>query len=332
MDPLNDVRQISNLAYGFIASKTLFAALNLDLFSRLSPHAKTLTELTDEIGIPQHRLLTLLTACVSLGLISEEHGQYANAPASQAYLVRHAPAYFGDYFRFQVDRQIYPLLSNLDQALQGSAPRSLYGQMNDPKVADDFTRAQHAGSLGPASLLQKAVELSHARRMLDVAGGSGAFAIALCRRHPQLRATILDFPAVIEVAKRFVREAGLEDRVDYIGGNAVTQEWPGPQDVVLMSYLLSGVAGSAIGGLFDQAFHALDAGGLLLIHDFMVDDDRSGPQNAALWFMTFLFDPDAISFTPSELVAQVERAGFVDASVRDLIPGITRLLIARKPL
>lgn len=332
MDPLTDVRQISSLAYGFIASKTLFAALNLDLFSRLSAGAKTLAELTDELGIPPHRLLTLLTATASLGLISETHGRYANAPASQAYLVRDAPAYFGDYFRFQIDRQIYPLLANLDEALQGRATRSLYEQMADPQEADYFSRAQHVGSLGPAAVLQKAVDLSRARRMLDVAGGSGAFTITLCERYPELRVTILDFPAVIEVAKRFVREAGLEQRVDYIAGNAVTQAWPGGQDVVLMSYLLSAVAGSAIGRLCAQAFQALEPGGLLLIHDFMVDDDRSGPRNAALWFMTFVFDPEAISFSPAELVALVESAGFVDTTVRDLIPGITRLLIARKPL
>jgi SAM-dependent methyltransferase len=331
MEPLNDVRQISSIAYGFIASKTLFAALNLDLFGRLSRGPRTLSQLSRETRIPRHRLLTLLTACVSLGLISEQQGRYANAPASQAYLVRDAPAYFGDYFRFQIDRQVYPLLLDLDQALRGCATRTLYGQMADPEEADYFTRAQHAGSLGPAALLDKAVELSRARRMLDVAGGSGAFAITLCRRHPQLRATILDFPAVIEVARRFVREAGLEERIDYVCGNAVTQEWPRSQDVVLMSYLLSGVAGTAMGRLFTRAFQALEPGGLLLVHDFMVDDDRSGPRNAALWFMTFLFDPEAISFTPSELVHLIEDAGFVDANVRDLIPGITRLVIAQKP-
>ena len=50
MDPLTDVRQISHIAYGFIASKTLFAALNLDLFSRLAPHGKTLAELTGALA------------------------------------------------------------------------------------------------------------------------------------------------------------------------------------------------------------------------------------------------------------------------------------------
>lgn len=331
MGPLTDVRQISSIAYGFIASKTLFAALNVDLFSRLSPHAKTLGELAGEIEIPPHRLLTLLTACVSLGLLSLDQGRYANAPAAEAYLVRHARAYFGEYFRFQIDRQIYPLLLDLDQALQGRAARSIYQQISDPEEADYFTKAQHAGSLGPAAVLLKVVDLSPAKRLLDVAGGSGAFTITLCRRHPQLRATILDFPPVIEVARRFVREAGLQDRVDYVSGDAVTQQWPGQQDVVLMSYLLSGVAGSMIDRFFTQAFHALEPGGLLLIHDFMLDDDRTGPRSTALWFMTFLFDPEAISFTTSELLARAEGAGFVDAGVQDIIPGITRLLTARRP-
>lgn len=331
MDPLTDVRQISNIAYGFIASKTLFAALNLDLFGRLSPAPKTTAQLVAEVEVPEHRLVTLLTACCSLGLIVREQDHFRNSPAAETYLVRHAPAYFGDYFRFQIDRQVYPLLLHLDQALLGQSPGPLYQQMMDPEEADYFSRAQHAGSLGPAAVLQKVVDLSGARQLLDVAGGSGAFTITLCRRHPALRATIVDFPAVIEVAKRFVKEAGLAGRVEYQAGNAITTDWPGSQDVVLMSYLLSGVAANAVEPLLAKAIAALEPGGLLLIHDFMVDDDRTGPRNAALWFMTFLFDPNAISFTPSELVAKTAQAGFVDATVRDLIPGITRLLVARKP-
>jgi hypothetical protein len=331
MEVLTDVRQISRIAYGFIASKTLFAALHLDLFGHLSPRGKTLAQLAIEMDLPRHRLLTLLTACTSLGLVVRADGRYVNGPAAEAYLVPHAPAYFGDYFRFQIDRQIYPLLLDLDQALHGCAPRTVYGQLKDPEEAEYFTRAQHTGSLGPAAVLDRAVDLSGACRLLDVAGGSGAFTITLCRRHPGLRGTILDFPTVVDVARGFVREAALDGRVDCVAGNAVTDDWPGPHDVVLMSYLLSGVAGPAIDLVLRRAFHALEPGGLLLVHDFMVDDDRSGPRSAALWFMTLLFDPEAISFTTSELMLRVEAAGFGEPHVRELVPGITRLLTARKP-
>ena len=178
---------------------------------------------------------------------------------------------------------------------------------------------------------QKTVALSHARRMLDVAGGSGAFTITLCQRHPQLRATIVDFPAVIEVAQRFVREAWLQ------GPRRLHQRECAHRAVAPVSRRCSHVVspewrrGQRDEAVVRPGLSRPGTGWPLVIHDFMVDDDRAGPRNAALWFMTFLFDPEAVSFTPSELVALVEGAGFVDATVRDLIPGLTRLLIARKP-
>ena len=113
--------------------------------------------------------------------------------------------------------------------------------MSDPAEAEAFSRAQHAGSLGPALVLDKKIDLSGRRSLLDVAGGSGAFSIALGRRYPELHATILDFPNVVEVANRFIAEAGLEDRIATVGGDAIQSEWPPAQDVILMSYLLSAV-------------------------------------------------------------------------------------------
>ena len=115
MEPIINVRDISSIAYGFMASKVMFASLHLDMYSRLAEQPKTLQQLATETGIASHRLLTLLTACVSLGLLTMENDTYANAPASAIYLVRGAPAYFGDYFRFQIDRQVYPHLEQLDE-------------------------------------------------------------------------------------------------------------------------------------------------------------------------------------------------------------------------
>ena len=330
MPPISDVREISNIAYGFIASKVLFAALNARLFDVLAPKAHGLEALSVETGIAANRLETLLTACTSLGLIEQGPDGYRNAPACQQYLVSESPKYFGDYFRFQIDRQLYPLLVNLDQAMLGNAPTTLYGMLVDAEEADFFSRAQHGGSLGPAAVVAKLVDLSAASRLLDVAGGSGAFSITLCGRYPDLRATILDFPTVTAVAERYIAQAGLGDRIRILPGDALQSTWPGGQDAVLFSYLLSAVRGTDIARLAGLAIDALQPGGLLLVHDFFVDDDRTGPKTAALWFMPFLFNPGAVSLTPGGVSDTLVACGFEQVVERDVIPGLTRLIVARK--
>jgi hypothetical protein len=240
--PLDDVRDISKLAYGFMASKTLFVALELDVFGHLADGAKTLAELADATGIAASRLYTLLTACVSTGLLSKTGDRYANAPASQYYLVRTTPPYFGDYYRFQIDRQIYPAFGRLSEALHGKRMQ-FYNVTQEGEEAEFFSRAQHSGSMGPAVVLSKFVDLKERRKLLDVAGGSGAFSITLCRRYPQLTSTVMDFPAVEPVARRFVGEAKLEEYIRFVAGNALETVWPVDQDVVLISYLLSAVSG-----------------------------------------------------------------------------------------
>ncbi len=332
MPPISDVRHISHIAYGFIASKVLFATLNAKLFDLLADGPRPLPALAEDSGIAEHRLETLLTACVSLGLIERRHDGFVNAPASQRYLVSGSSHYFGDYLRYQIDRQVYPLLTDLDQALVGEAPSSLYDLMDDPAEAERFTRAQHVGSLGPASVVQQLVDLSAATSLLDVAGGSGAFSITLCRRFPQLHSTILDFPTVEPLAEQFIAEADLSDRVRFIAGDALKTSWPDGQDAVLLSYLLTAVSGEAIPRLASLAYDALRPGGQLLLHDFIVDDDRHGPTGAALWFVTFMFNRTAVSFTASDLTNVAEAAGFRGVVTQDVIPGLTRLVTARKPV
>ncbi|HEY3067470.1 MAG TPA: methyltransferase [Methylomirabilota bacterium] len=331
MTAITDVRGISTIAYGFMASKALFAALNLDLFSRLADGPKSLEALAAESGIAPTRLLSLLTACVSLGLLETVPGGYANAPASTTYLVRSAPGYFGDYYRLQIDRQVYPALTRLDDALRG-ARVDFYGLMQDTVEAERFSAAQDAGSRGPARVLAKLVDLDGSRTLLDVGGGTGAFSVALCRRYPELTATILDFPNVRPLAERCIAAAGLEDRITFVGGDALHTKWLAPQDVVVASYLLSAIAAGDGERVVAEAFKVLRPGGRLIVHDFMVEDDRTGPAAAALWLLTaVVIDPEAPSLTPGSVAALMARHGLEPVAVHDVVPGITKAVIARKP-
>lgn len=333
MGPATDVRDISRIAYGFMASKALFAALTLDVFTRLAGGAKDLPTLARETGVAPHRLDTLLAVLTSHGLLVRQAGGWVNAPACERYLVRGRPADFGDYYRFQVDRLIYPALLHLNAGLAGDRARLAPAfDVLSPSDADDFARAQHAGSLGPAHLLAQTVDLAGCGTLLDVGGGSGAFSIVLCQTHGDLRATIVDYPNMIAVARRFVADAGLGDRIRFVPGDAARIDWPDGQDVVLMSYLLSAVPADAIDGLLARAWRALRPGGLLLVHDFMLDDARDGPPLAAAWFLVYLaWSPDNVSFTVGDVRARLARHAFVDADARPLVHEVTTLVTARRP-
>jgi ubiquinone/menaquinone biosynthesis C-methylase UbiE len=197
---------------------------------------------------------------------------------------------------------------------------------------ETFSAAQHSGSLGPARLMAKRMSLAGRKRLLDVGGGSGAYTLAFCAANPQLKATILDFPQTVETAKKYTLDAGLADRVGHLPGNAMTTEWPTGHDVVLMSYVWSAVGGADIEVLARRAFDALHSGGLVLVHDFMVDNAYEHPPFAAWYLLGSVFDnPNAVCLTPAFVENALRQTGFQVDATEVMLPGITMVTKARKP-
>jgi 2-hydroxy-4-(methylsulfanyl)butanoate S-methyltransferase len=334
--PVEDVREISAITYGFMASKALFAAVELDLFTRISRGVDLLPALAEATGIAENRLLTLLTALKSLGLITQRNGRFINAPATARYLVAGAPGDFRDYVRLVNGAFGYESFRHLAAALRGERifpdKGSYEGLIYSAGIGgEQFSSAQHAGSLGPARLMAKRVDLGGRRRLLDVGGGSGAYTLAFCAANPQLSVTILDFPQTVATARRFAEEAGLAARISHLAGNAVSTDWPPGHDVILMSYLWSAVGDRDLAILAKRAFDALPAGGLVLVHDFMVDDAREGPPFAAGYLLSSIMDnPNAVSLTPSYVEDVLSKAGFEVEGTEVMLPGITTLTRASK--
>ena len=203
---IEDVRDISAITYGFMASKALFAALDFDLFTRIERGCASPATLAAETGIAENRMLTLLTALKSLGLIAEREGQLRNAPAASRFLVAGAPGDFRDYIRLVNGAFGYEGFRHLSAALRGERifpDKGFYeGLVYSAGIGGaQFSSAQHSGSLGPARLMSKRVDLSDRKQLLDVGGGSGAYSLAFCAANPRLKATIFDFPQTIEIAR-----------------------------------------------------------------------------------------------------------------------------------
>lgn len=334
---LETSEELSRVAFGFMASKALFSALHIDLFSKLSGGIGSIDALAAATKVPRNRILTLITALTSIGAVRFEDNVYSNSPAAEQFLVQGAKYDFGDYLRYQIDKQMYPFLQQLNDVLDGTLDPDTIDSyahwMSDSEQATLYSESQHSGSLGPGRTLARAVDLSKAKSLLDVGGGTGAMTISLCNAYPELQSTIIDFPNVAEIGWRFVTEADLINRVRYVPGNALDATWPTEQDAVLMSYLLSGVPGDRIRDLLQGSWNSLEPGGVVMIHDFMIEKDRRGPTLAALWQLQHMaFTPEAQSISTFWLSDVLRETGFVVESEGDLIPGMTKLIVGRKPL
>lgn len=330
---------LDSVAYGFMASQALFAALEVGIFDKVAEIGPaTAEQLKEACSITAPRLQTLLTALVATKCLRlDAEGRYTNSPNVSRFMVSSAKAYYGDYFKYQMGRLFYHRMGHLTSTmLEGKA--SNYAEwFSDPDVAVTYTRAQHNGSMATASQLMKRVDFAGTQRVLDVGGGSGAFSIVFARKIKGLMATVLELP---EVCKRGRDTVALESeevagRISFAELDATSPEWPvlkEDYDVVLMSYLCGSVPEESISILFRNALAALRPGGKLLVHDFMVEDSLDGPPLAALWALQHVtVNPEGVGLHPQLASGLMLKAGFERAESLDMIRGMTKVIVGHKP-
>jgi len=328
------ISSISAIAYGFMGSQALFSALELGLFTVLSTEPSELAALAVKLGTPVGPLRVLLSTCLSLKLLSWDGKRYCNSPAAQRFLVRNSRSYIGDYYLRQISSILYPRLPLVRSLLHGdlASPLDYTTTLTDPWTTEEFIRGQHAGSLGPATLLARAYDFSESSCLLDLGGGSGAFAIETVKRFPTLSAIVFDLPQVIAVTGQIIQETGLTSRISCASGDLREDPWPSGADLILLSYIVSCYEPLTVQALLARAQAYLPSGGRLLIHDFMLSADRSGPSNTALFlFGQLCASAQTQAYSVDELEATLQEAGFTEVVAQPFLPDLTFLVSGRKP-
>ena len=325
------ITAVSSVAYGFMGSQALFSALEIGLFTELAAGSSSLDELARRLTVEPRALRALLEACVATELLERDGDRYRNSVGAERYLVRHARGYVGDYYLRQIATTLYPQLPAARAAVRGTSVGSTYaGFLEDPARAEEFIRGPHAGSSGPAYLLAKALDVASYTNLLDLGGGSGAFAIEMVRRH-RLSAIVVDQRSVVAVARKIVGEAGLADRIRCVEGDVVTGAWPPGADLILLSYVVSSYGPLVLGDLMARAHAYLPPGGGLVVHDFALHGDRPGPRNAALWYFANLaISASTHPHTVDDITRAMSDAGFVGVTARPHVPDITFAFTGRR--
>jgi SAM-dependent methyltransferase len=176
---------------------------------------------------------------------------------------------------------------------------------------------------------------SDAALMLDIGGGHGAYSAAFCRRHPRLRATILDLAPAVEAAAPLLAGEGLGDRVVHRIGDAVADELgERAYDLVFVSHLVHHFDAATNEKLVRRAARALRPRGVLAVLDVLRprSPETNSPTGAIL-DLYFAVTSNSGTWAREEIEAWYENAGLSRGKLLPLqtAPGVTVLTACRAP-
>lgn len=175
-----------------------------------------------------------------------------------------------------------------------------------------YQRGMRSGIAFPANWVARHLRLPEtARAMLDIGGGHGYFSVALCRRYPQLEATILELPEAIQHAAPLLERKGMRDRIRYREGNVLTDELGVDQyDLVFMAAVVHHFDDATNRQLLKRIARALRPGGGVAIWEPLRQDRAGGiRQLGGLMDLFFGLFSEAGTWSAAEIADWYHGAG-----------------------
>jgi SAM-dependent methyltransferase len=316
---------------GMATSGVLVAAVRTGITARLSEGHATAAEVAADLGLDPLPARLLLDCLRSAGHVTERSGRYRLARRARRWLDPASPLSVAGYVAGAAD--YWPWWQGLEQAARtGTSTGSHEAPPGDPYWRRYIEGQLELARLSAAEVARKLPLPRRPRALLDIGGGHGWYSAALCRRHPELTATVLDLPGSTAIGREIIAAAGLPDRVRFREGNAATAELGDGYDAVLCFNLVHHLTPEQIAGLFRRARAALKPGGTLAVLDVFADRARRAPAHADLLALFVYLSSGAQVHTSGEFASWLREAGFrPQEKIRILrIPGLS-LRIARKP-
>jgi ubiquinone/menaquinone biosynthesis C-methylase UbiE len=318
----------------FQDSAVLFAASDLGIFGALAKlNAATAPEVADHLGLDGRAATLILNACVAVGLLEKESDRFRNTAESALFLVPGSKADLSTALIYM--RDVYPSWGRLATfGKTGEPVESPQLHLGDDEARTrNFVFSMHGKALATAQAVLAQLSLGGCKQLLDIGGGPGTYSVQLSRVYPDLHATVLDLPAVIQIAEKLIEQQGAADRVKTLAGNYHTTPFPEGNDAVLLFGMLHQESAENIQALLHKAYAAMVPGGLLYVMDMMTDPTHTAPKFSALFAVNMaLTAQSGWVFSSAELTTWMEIAGFAEVAVNPLPPPIPHWLVsARKP-
>lgn len=292
------------------AARAVIAATRLGVMEALAQQPAEARALAGRLGLDGAGVEALLAALASLGYVEvDAAGVYRPASAGAQLIpgTSDSIAHFvGDY-----SAHAWSMLGRLEDVLRDPSSAASHERPADDDFWESYIRGLFELNRGLFDEYAALVPVSEPKRLLDVAGGHGGFAMAMCRRFAGLQATVLDLPASARVGRQIVEDEGFAQRVAFREGDAQRDSLGSGQDVVSVFNLLHHLRPEAVAQLLGRTHAALRGGGYLVIGETEPSAPGEAPEEiGAVSALVYFASSGTRSYTRREIAGWLERAGF----------------------
>jgi 2-polyprenyl-3-methyl-5-hydroxy-6-metoxy-1,4-benzoquinol methylase len=319
----------------FQRTEALKAAIELEVFTAIGEGNGTAAEIAKGCESSERGTRILCDFLCIMGFLNKEGSRYSLTPDSAMFLDKRSPAYLGGATEFISSPELTEGFKNFADAVRKGGTTMSDGGTVAPEnpIWVKFARGMAPLMALPAQLTAQLVDPAADRKLkiLDIAAGHGLYGLAFAKNNSQASVVALDWPNVLEVAKENARNAGVADRYSTIPGSAFDVDYGAGYDLVLLTNFLHHFDPPTNEALLRKVYAALAEGGRAITVEFVPNEDRISPADAAAFSVVMLGStPKGDAYTFSELERMFANAGFIRSEIHPLPPSIQQVVISQK--
>lgn len=303
-----------DLMWGGWSTCAVAAAMELDVFTAIASGSTTAPQIASAASANEAAMRRLLDALVALKYLTRKGDRYALSPHAATFLVRGGDLYMEGGARLAIGQlsgwfQLANVIRSGTPVMIPGGPEAM-GEFFANLVKTIFPPNYVAAKAAVASLPAKV--RSRIKNVLDIAAGAAAWSIPFAQASSATKVTVLDLPEVTPVARQYAERFGVAAQFDYLEGNLREVDFSKQRyDLVTLGHVIHAEGRAAARKLIARCAGALRDRGMLLIAEFIPNNDRTGPPLPMLFGLNMMLHiPEGDVFTLKEYREWLKGAGF----------------------
>jgi hypothetical protein len=322
MSDAEDPSRILEAGFAFWGSKVLLTGVEFGLFTTLGERTMTGDALRRALDLHPRGIWDFLDALVALGFLNREgdgaQAMYSNTEQTKRFLDKNKPEYIGGILEMASQR-LFRFWSDLGPALKTGKPQNEIKHSQKPMFEvlyedlprlEQFMEAMRGVSRGNFQAFAKKFDFSGYATLCDVGGATGLLSSLVAIEHPHMQCTTFDLPVVEPIARKWIEQGGLADRVNVVSGDFLKDLLP-KADIITMGMILHDWNLEKKKRLIRLAYEALPDNGVFVAIENLIDNERRTNAFGLMMSLNMLIEfGDAFDFTGAEFWDWCREAGF----------------------